>query len=171
MNDILIQATAPAVAEKKGLLKPIDQDLLTGGWFEKEQQSKVDSRMPGRSLYNFQKTVSPAEFKLCVPTFKGFAVLKLEDIIVFEAEKNYTIIHLKDRKPIIVSRTLLEYEKTLEGASFLRIHRSYLINIQHITEYHRGEGGMVIMSNGTEVEISRRKKEFFFSKIKGMFRH
>ena len=167
----MLQTIAATVVEKKGLLKPIGQDLLTEttGWVEKKHQEKGDFINPEKLLYNFQKKGSLAEAKLCVPTFKGFAVLKLEDIIVFEAEKNYTIIHLKDRKPIIVSRSLLEYEKILEGASFLRIHRSYLINIQHIAEYHRGEGGMVIMSNGTEVEISRRKKELFLLRIKKEF--
>jgi len=97
--------------------------------------------------------------------------LKLEDIILCEAEKNYTIIHLKDKKPIIVSRPLLEYENILEGTTFLRIHRTFLINLQHVMEYHRGEGGVIIMSNGTEVEISRRKKDMFLTKIRELFRH
>ena len=109
--------------------------------------------------------------KLCIPTFKGFVVLKLEDIVVCEAEKNYTIIHLQNKKPIIVSRPLLEYEKILEEAGFLRVHRTFLINMQHVGEYHRGEGGVVIMSNGTEVEVSRRKKEIFLSKIRGAFKY
>ncbi len=153
------------------LLKPIDENQLTEAVqrVEKKQQGKTNSKSREGLLYNLQKKALPNEMKLCVPTFKGFAVLKLEDIIVCVAEKNYTIIHLKDKKPIIVSRPLLEYEKILEQASFLRIHRTYLINLQHVMEYHRGEGGVVIMSNGTEVEISRRKKELFLSKIKTVF--
>jgi len=109
--------------------------------------------------------------KLCIPTFKGFAILKLEDIILCEAEKNYTIIHLKDKKNIIVSRPLLEYENILEGTTFLRIHRTFLINLQHVAEYHRGEGGVIIMSNGEEVEISRRKKDIFLTRIREIFRY
>jgi two-component system, LytTR family, response regulator len=122
-------------------------------------------------LDNLQKAASPAEMKLCIPTLKGFVVLKLEDIVVCEAEKNYTIIHLQNRKSITVSRSLVEYEKSLEGAGFLRVHRTYLINLQHVCEYHRGEGGIVIMSNGAEVEISRRRKDEFLSNIKGAFRY
>jgi two-component system LytT family response regulator len=57
----------------------------------------------------------------------------------------------------------------LEHAPFLRIHRTFLINLQHVVEYHRGEGGVIIMSNGAEVEVSRRKKELFLSRIKGGF--
>ena len=97
--------------------------------------------------------------------------MKLEDIILCEAEKNYTIIHLKDKKNIIVSRPLLEYENILEGTTFLRIHRTFLINLQHVTEYHRGEGGVIIMSNGEEVEISRRKKDIFLTRIREIFRY
>ena len=122
-------------------------------------------------LNNLQKTAMPEEMKLCIPTFKGFLVLKLEDIIVCEAEKNYTIIHLRNKKPFTVSRPLVDYEKILEGTSFLRVHRTYLINLQHVNEYQRGEGGVVVMSNGAEIEISRRKKDFFLSRIKRVFRH
>jgi len=167
----MLQTLTSTAVEQKGLLKPIDDGLLTAKPCrdKNNHQEKGEIKSPGGLLFNFRKPISSTEARLCVPTFKGFAVLKLEDIIVFEAERNYTIIHLKDRKPIIVSRSLLEYEKALEGATFLRIHRSFLINIQHIIEYHRGEGGVVIMSNGTEVEISRRKKELFMSKIRGVF--
>jgi len=153
------------------LLRQIGGDRPTQQRTENRQQGKGDSNRPGKLRGNRQKTSSPDEMKLCVPSFKGFAVLKLEDIVVCEAEKNYTIIHLKNKKPIIVSRSLMEYEKILEGTSFLRIHRSYLINLQHVNEYHRGEGGVAIMSNGTEIEISRRKKKLFMSKIKGTFRY
>jgi two-component system LytT family response regulator len=64
----------------------------------------------------------------------------------------------------------MEYERILEGTSFLRVHKTWLINLQHVNEYHRGEGGVVIMSNGAEVEISRRKKEQFLARIRGVFR-
>ena len=115
--------------------------------------------------------VLPVEMKLCIPTFKGFLVLRLEDIVVCEAEKNYTIIHLRNKKPFIVAKPLLEYEKLLEGSSFLRVHRTYLINLQHVNEYQRGEGGIVVMRHGAEIEISRRKKDFFLARIKSVFRY
>ena len=109
--------------------------------------------------------------KLCIPTFKGFMFLKPEEIIVCEAAKNYTIIHLRNAKPVTVSRSLMEYEKTLESTGFLRVHKTYLINLHHVCEYRRGEGGIVVMSNGAEVEISRRKKEHLLERLKGVFRY
>jgi two-component system, LytTR family, response regulator len=170
-NQYMLQALQFSAADY--LLKPVDEDRLIEAIerVEKKRQQKGDNKSIEALLYNVQKTSTPNEMKLCIPTLKGFVILKLEDIIVCEAEKNYTIIHLHGKKPLTVSRPLLEYEKILEGTTFLRIHRTYLINLQHVKEYHRGEGGVVIMSNGAEVEISRRKKEQFLSKIKGVFRY
>ncbi len=70
-----------------------------------------------------------------------------------------------------VSKPLLEYDSLLKDTTFLRIHKSFLINLHHVKEYHRGEGGMVIMSDNAEIEISRRKKEQFLLKIKEVFRY
>ncbi|HMH22862.1 MAG TPA: response regulator [Puia sp.] len=170
-NNYLLQALQFSAADY--LLKPVDEDRLTEAMQRVEKklsQKGGESSNMDTLLYNLQKAGTPNEMKLCIPTLKGFVVLKLKDIIVCEAEKNYTIIHLHGKKPLIVSRSLLEYERTLEGTTFLRVHKTYLINLQHVCEYHRGEGGVAIMSNGAEVEISRRKKELFLSKIKEVFR-
>ena len=133
--------------------------MITGKYY---QQTGTTTKFQ----YKYPKS---KQMKLCIPTFKGFMVLKTEDIIVCEAEKNYTIIHLPSKKTVIVSRPLVEYEKILESATFLRVHKTYLINLHHVSEYHRGEGGLAIMSNGMEIEISRRKKDLFLSTMKEAF--
>jgi len=168
-NQYLLQALQFSAADY--LLKPVDEDRLTEAMqrVEKKLRQRGDDIPIDTLLYNLQKTGSPLEMKLCVPTLKGFMVLKLKDIIVCEAEKNYTIIHLHNNKTVTISRPLLEYEKILESTTFLRVHRTYLINLHHVSEYHRGEGGVAIMSNGLEIEISRRKKDLFLSKIKESF--
>jgi two-component system, LytTR family, response regulator len=98
-------------------------------------------------------------------------VLKLEDIIYCEAERSYTIFHLEGNKTVTVSKPLLEYDTLLKDTTFLRIHKSFLVNLHHVKEYQRGEGGLVIMSDNTEIEVSRRKKEEFLLKIKEVFRY
>ena len=169
-NQYLLQALQFSAVDY--LLKPVDEDRLAEAMERVEQrlQQKNDTQHVETLLYNLQKTANPNEMKLCIPTLKGFILLKLEDIMFCQGVKNYTIIHLRDKKPITVSRSLLEYEKILECTNFLRVHKTYLINLQHVREYHRGEGGVVIMSNGAEVEISRRKKEQLLSRINGVFR-
>jgi two-component system LytT family response regulator len=122
--------------------------------------------LPGHLQHNSYSN----EMKLCVSTLKGFVVLKLQDIIVCEAAKNYTVIHLQHAKRITVCRPLLEYEQLLAGAGFVRVHRTYIINLHHLQEYQRGNGGTVVMSNGVEIEVSRRRKDAFLEYIRGAFR-
>ncbi|HEY6438210.1 MAG TPA: LytTR family DNA-binding domain-containing protein, partial [Ignavibacteriaceae bacterium] len=68
-------------------------------------------------------------------------------------------------------KPLLDYENLLGDAGFLRIHKSFLINLRHVKEYQRGEGGMVIMNNNSEIEVSRRKKEQFLLKIREIYKY
>ena len=122
-------------------------------------------------VHNLNKTGNPAEMRLCLPTLKGFIILKLEEIVYCEAERSYTIFHLAGNKTLTVSKPLLDYDTLLQDTSFLRIHKSFLINLHHVKEYQRGEGGVVIMSNDAAIEVSRRKKEQFLLKIKETFKY
>src|SRR5438105_4251445 len=107
-NQYLLQALQFSAADY--LLKPVDEDRLLEAMqrVERKLLQKGDHRNIDTLLYNLQKTGVPGEMKLCIPTLKGFVVLKLEDIVVCEAEKNYTIIHLHNKKTVTVSRPLLE---------------------------------------------------------------
>lgn len=123
------------------------------------------------SLPNFDKSNYPLAMRLCLPTQKGFVVIRMEDIIYCEAKRNYTQFHLLGSKPITVSSPLFDYDRILTDTTFLRIHKSFLINLLHVKEYIRGEGGTVIMDNGMEIEVSRRKRNQFLAKIKESFRY
>jgi two-component system LytT family response regulator len=71
----------------------------------------------------------------------------------------------------MVSKPLFDYDRLLSGTTFFRIHKSFLINLMHVREYLRGDGGTVIMSNNIELEVSRRKKEQFLSTVKESFKY
>ena len=103
--------------------------------------------------------------KICVPTQTGFNILKLEEIIYCEAARSYTTFHLINDKKVTISNPLAHYEKILCDGTFFRVHKSFLINFLHIKEYWRGNGGIAIMSNSKEIEVSRRRKESFLAKI------
>jgi two-component system LytT family response regulator len=66
---------------------------------------------------------------------------------------------MKDKKKLVISRTLKEVEEMLEDHGFLRIHHSHLVNVAAIEKYIRGEGGTVVMSDGTELDVSRSRKD------------
>jgi two-component system LytT family response regulator len=104
---------------------------------------------------------------ITIATSEGFFVIQLRDIVYCQASNNYTIIHLADKKKIISSQTLGYYEELLTESNFFRTHRSYLINLSHVTSYKRGEGGYIIMTNGDEVELARNHKTNFMHLFKG----
>lgn len=99
--------------------------------------------------------------KLVVPNIKGFEVVKIEDIIRCEGERNYTNIVLVEGKKILVSKTLKEYEELLSEHGFSRIHQSSLINLHHVKKYIKGAGGKVEMSDGVTLQVSQQRKAAF----------
>ena len=170
-NEYMLQALQYSAADY--LLKPVDEDRLVEAVHRVEQRMK-DERIDERTqtlLHNLGKAGLPSEMKLCLPTLKGFIIRKLDEIIYCEAERSYTIFHIVGSKPVIVSKPLIEYESLLDDTSFLRIHKSFLVNLHHVKEYQRGEGGVVIMSNDAEIEISRRKRDQFLLRIKEIYKY
>ncbi len=154
------------------LLKPVEDDLL------KEAVKRAANRIAEKSnpqpmdtlLYNVQQMNMPQKMKLCILSVKGFQVVAISDIIYCEASSNYTNFHFSNRGPICTSRPIHEYDEILGDSNFIRIHKSYLVNVDHIKEYLRGEGGSVLLSNGQEIEVARRKKEMLMTKLKTYFK-
>ncbi|MDF1612329.1 LytR/AlgR family response regulator transcription factor [Stygiobacter electus] len=104
--------------------------------------------------------------KLILPASHGFEILLTDNIIRLEAEGCYTKIILNDRKTKIISRNLKEFENSLSDKYFFRAHKSHIINLKHIKDYSKLSGGYATMSDGSKVEISRRKAPEFLIKIK-----
>jgi two-component system LytT family response regulator len=105
--------------------------------------------------------------QLALPTLHGFNFVYVKDIVRCESDNTYTTFHFVNQKPLIVSRTLKEWEGLLTEYNFFRVHNSHLVNKRHIVEYKKGEGGLVVMSDNSHVDVSRRKKEEFMAFIMG----
>jgi len=103
---------------------------------------------------------------IALPMADGLQVVKVQDIMYCKADRNYTHIHLVDKRNILVSKQLKEFESLLSQQGFFRIHHSALINLMYITKYVRGEGGHVIMKDNCTIEVSRQKKEEFLKLIR-----
>jgi len=147
------------------LLKPIDIEELKAGLVKVEK--KVNGNISGRlkQMMDNLKGGSVENFKLALPTNEGLLFIKVNDIVYCEASSNYTQIFMYDGKKHLVSRTLKEYEDILGESNFFRIHHSYLINLNLVKKYVRGEGGYVVMNNDTSLDVSKRKKEAFLDRI------
>jgi two-component system LytT family response regulator len=170
-NEYILQALQFSAVDY--LMKPVDEDRLVEAVQRVRKRLTKDKLTENTEtlLHNIQKAASPLEMRLCLPTLKGFTILKLEEILYCEAQRSYTVFHLINNKTIVISKPLFDYERLLAGTIFYRIHKSFLINLLHIKEYVRGEGGTVVMSNNMEIEVSRRKKEQFLTKVKESFKY
>lgn len=170
-NEYTIQAIRYSAVDY--LLKPIDDDELIQAVerVKKRLKENGSAQAVEAFLHNTQTARSQQEMQLCIPGIRGFQVIKISDIIYCEAENTYTAIYLRQNQKLLASRPLIDYELLLQDAFFIRIHKSYLINMQHLKEYLKGDGGSVIMSNGRELEVSRRKKEYFVAAMKQHFKY
>lgn len=97
--------------------------------------------------------------RIALSTSEGIHLFEVSDIVRCESEDNYTRFHIRNSKPLLISKTLKEYEELLSGHGFERIHQSHLINMAYLKSYMKGDGGYVVMSDGSTVPISQRKKE------------
>ncbi len=138
------------------LLKPISIDKLIEAVDYVFEIKEKENRLQDSVLQPLMKQVSG---KITIPLQNGFEVLHVEDILYCQADDNYTNIFLKEKKKL-VSKTLKYFEDILSEKGFNRVHKSYLVNVNAITEYKKGKGGSVVLTNGKEIMVSpSRKKE------------
>ena len=97
--------------------------------------------------------------RIVLPTIHGFEVVQLSSIIRCKAERNYTTFILEQDKTIMVSKTLKEFEEILTEFGFFRVHQSFIVNLNKITKYYRGQGGELEMNDGSRIPVSRSKKD------------
>lgn len=154
------------------LLKPVNDVLLVNA--VKRAKRRIEEKTGHKNietlLHNTQQKQSPQNMRLCISSVKGFQVVELKDILYCEASGNYSNFHFINKQVVCASKTMHDYEVLLEDASFVRIHKSYLVNLLHVKEYIRGEGGSVKLSDGSVLEVARRKKDIFLNKMKKFYK-
>ncbi len=147
------------------LLKPIDREEL-----QKAVQKVVSSTthsLPQQIEILLQKLHQPTISinKIAIPTMEGLQMIFVESVISCGADSNYTLLLLKNKQKVIASRTLKEIEEMLEDYSFARVHHSWLVNLNEVEKYVKGEGGYLLMSDGTTVDVSRSRKEMLLKRL------
>jgi two-component system LytT family response regulator len=151
------------VAAVDYLLKPFDVDDLHNAINKLELKKNANSTALIDMLLENVRTVSNDNIKIALPTLLGFSIVKVDDIIYCAAENNYTTVYLADNSNVVVSRSIKECEDMLREHKFVRIHKSFLINLNAVVEYVRGVGGQVKLKNGKVLEVSRQRKDEFLS--------
>ncbi len=143
------------------LLKPIDGIELQAAVEKAEKQigTNVSARIERiEAALQEIKSQSHKLSKVSVSTADGVLLVETSKIVRLEADSNYTHIHMDGGKKLTCSKTLKEYDDALCGRGFFRIHHAHIVNLGFVERYIRGEGGYVVTTDQTTLEVSRRKK-------------
>ena len=146
------------------LLKPIDEEDLAEALSKLKEISIENTNLMADVISN-NFTQPLRKKKLTIPTGNELLFLNIEEIIRCHSDVNYTTIYKNDKQKIVVAKTLKEFEELLSDQDFFRIHNSDLINLSFIKSYNKGKGGSVILQDGTELDVSTRRKEEFLKKM------
>ncbi len=149
------------------LLKPIDKEELKTAMQRVDHKLRPSVSQQLEILLGKVRQPSLHINKIALPTMEGLHMVNVENIISCQSDSNYTIIQLKGKQKIIVSKTLKDIEDMLEGFSFIRVHHSYMVNINEVNKYVKGEGGYLVMSDNSVIDVSRSKKELVLKKLQG----
>jgi two-component system, LytTR family, response regulator len=125
----------------------------------KQKQNSIDMLLYNISQENIQNR------KISLATVSGYELVYIRDIVWCQSEGAYTMFYLVNKVKITSCRNLGFYEELLDGNGFCRIHHSGIINIRFVKSYTKGKGGYVVMTDGTELEISHRRKTGFLHKL------
>ncbi len=164
-NEFAIQAIRFSALDY--LLKPIDETELKKA-IERFKAKRIYAPAGQLLFRNFMQNISiqnKDKFKLALADASEVKYVQLDEIIRLQAESNYTHIFLGGNKIFVSAKTLKDYDELLKGHHFLRVHKSHLVNPAHIESYDRS--GMLQMSDGSKVEVARRKKEFLQQALAG----
>jgi two-component system, LytTR family, response regulator len=97
--------------------------------------------------------------RIFISTLDGLVFIKIDDIVCIGADSSYSEFYMIDGKKTVSSKGLAVYEEILKSRLFVRVHKSYLINLKYIKTYQRGRGGYVTMANGMNIKVSDNKKD------------
>ena len=142
------------------LLKPIfPEDLVEAVKKAEKKRSGQGSKESIEVLLQHMKKPETDNPKIVLATSEKINVVNIKDIIRCASDNYYTFFYFTDGTRLLISKTLKENEELLSEHNFIRPHKSHLINIMYIKGFLKQDGGYVMMSDGSKVPVSRRKKE------------
>ena len=146
------------------LLKPIDIDELKTAVTKVPQANSTVDGYKLQNLLSNLKRVPEEDPVLLVPSMESIDFVRIEDIIRCEANGAYSMLHLREGRPLMVSKVIKEFEFLLKDYGFYRVHQSHLINLKEIRKYVRTHNS-ILMRDGTELQLARSRKEGFFERM------
>ncbi len=150
------------------LLKPVEIEELKNAVnrVEVRMQKKSDLKENYRALNeNLQLPVS--QQRIAVHGVNDIRFVSVKEIVRLEGDSNYTYIITTNGGKFHTSKTLKDYEELLQAhPNFVRVHKTHMVNLDHLAKFLKNDGGSIIMSDGSQVEVSRRKKQELMDRLK-----
>ena len=147
------------------LLKPIDSVDLIATVRRAENTSRINpQQLELMRQYYPQSGLSgpkglPSPSRMALPHASGMVFVDTKQIIYCEADSNYTRFYLENGDQYMVSKTLGDVQDVLETREFVRVHRQFIVNLDHIQKLVKGEGTYLLMSNGVSIPVARQQKD------------
>ena len=154
-NDFAVKAFRFAALDY--LLKPLDPQELQDAVRKAEKGRPVDQRQFEMLRSQLMGGQHPA--KIAVPSQGGVQFIDVQTIVYCEADSNYTKLFLTTGKNYLLSKTLREVQQVLEERNFLRVHRQYLVNLDHIKLYQKGEAAYLVMHGDINIPVAKNQKD------------
>jgi two-component system LytT family response regulator len=147
------------------LLKPIDNDELDKALRKTLRETAQVDMVRLKSIFDGFSAAKHSVGKLALPSIHGVDFIHPDLIIYCQSESNYTRIYMTGNQKLLVSKTLKEIEQMLPTANFLRIHNSYVANLERVSKLLRSGGGTLMMENGAELKVSRQRKTDLLTRL------
>lgn len=148
------------------LLKPVDDEDLAAAIDKcRERMKQKSPQLQFENLFNNLTNKNPLDKTLALSASDGISFVKMADILRVEANGRYAKFYLLNKETILVSKTLGDFEEVLSANQFFRIHDSAIVNLNHVKKFIRGDGGTIILSDNTELDVARRRKDDFVKLI------
>lgn len=141
------------------LLKPVDPiSFMSAVKRYINKRSRTENYEKMKILFENLEVGAMQSEKVAFPISTGFKLVNISSIKYCEADINYCIIYLNNGQKLLVSKTLKHVEQMLPSHSFVRIHKSFLVNKHFVVEYNRADGGYLYLADGVKLPVSNRKK-------------
>ena len=137
------------------LLKPIDPDELV---IAVEKAMKAVGPSADVNFLKEQLNSGEKKSRIALSTADKIQVFQLADVVRCESDVNYTQFYFTNGSKLLVTKTLKHFDQLLSDSGFYRVHQSHLINLDHVKEYQKNDGGYILMQNQDQIPISSRKK-------------
>jgi two-component system LytT family response regulator len=147
------------------LVKPFKKNEWNQVVSKAEKKIKENDRLV-KEIINVIQKISLKNNKISLQHKKTTEIIDIDNILYVQADMNYCHVHVKNEKPILVSKPLRSIEQKLTGFDhFLRVHQSFLINKHFIRRIYKGKLPQVMMTNGDIISVSRSNKSHFHKSV------